>query len=380
MPTASAAWALALLLTLAGTSARAEGEVSADLRGLFRSRAYFFHLGSTEALALPAGQATPEALSPYTVEFVARPEVVLHLGDNLSGVGTVHAVRWVGLAAERGALGQFRVDRAYIDYTRERLDLRLGRQALNFGSGLIWSPVDLFDANTPLNFSVEKVGVDSVRASYSLGSTTRLMGVLALQGGKPITLARAQWVVGSTGMALMAADRSSSREQVLGFDMKGDLLLGYWVEGTVHLPRDRSPFYRLLLGVDYSFPVLQMLSLSAQYYRDSSGGTGLEDYDFPAYLAGTRSFLGRQYLSLTGDLGLTESSSATAAFVFNLEDRSGLAIAGLRTTFLDNLQVSGRFILSHGFDGPGEFSPTGTHPLRNLVSTRTLELLLEWSL
>ncbi len=371
---------LALLPVLISTRALAEAEVSADLRGLFRTRAYLFHVGATEAQAFPTGEAAPAALSPFNLELLARPELVLYVGEELSAVFTLHSVRWEGLTAQQGRSGEFRVDRAYVDFTRDRMDLRLGRQALNFGSGLIWNPVDLFDTNTPLNFAVEKVGVDSIRASYSPGATTRLMGILALQNGLPVSLARAQWVIGSAGFAVMAGDRRTLEEQVLGFDMKGDLVVGYWVESTVHLPRDRSPYFRMLFGVDYSFPVLETLNVAAQYYRDTSGGTGIDTYDYAAYQAGLRPFLGRQYVSLTGDLGVTEFTALSTALILNLEDQSGLAVLGVRRTFLDNLEVSGRLLLFGGFSGAGEFNPVGDHPLRNLLSTRTLELLLEWRL
>ena len=379
-PRSRRALPLALLVALSGASAFAEGEISADLRGLFRTRAYLFHVGSTEAQAYPTGEAAPQALPPFSLELVARPELVLHVGEELSGVVTIHSVRWEGLAAQQGARGVFRVDRAYVDFTRGRMDLRVGRQALNFGSGLIWNPVDLFDANTPLNFAVEKVGVDAIRAAYSPGSTTRLMGIVAMQDGRPITLARAQWVIGSTGFAVMAGDRRTLEEQVIGFDLKGDLVVGYWVESTLNLPRNRSPYFRMLVGADYSLPVLENLNLSAQYYRDTSGGRGLESYDFASYLAGTRPFLGRQYLSLIGDLGVSELTSVTSALIFNLDDQSGLAVLGVRRTFLDSLDVSGRLILFDGLSGAGEFNPGEGHPLQNLLSTRTLELLLEWRL
>jgi hypothetical protein len=371
---------LALLVALSSSSAFAESEVSTDLRGLFRSRAYLFHVGSNEAQAFPTGEPAPQALQPFSLELVARPELALQVGEELSGVVTIHSVRWEGLAAQQGARGTFRIDRAYADFTRDRMDLRVGRQALNFGSGLIWNPVDLFDANTPLNFAVEKVGVDAIRLAYSPGSTTRLMGILAMQNGLPITLARAQWVIGSTGLAVMAGDRRTLEEQVIGFDLKGDLVVGYWAEGTMNLPRNGSPYFRMLFGVDYSFPVLEVLNVSAQYYRDTSGGTGIENYDFPSYLAGTRPFLGRQYMSLIGDLGVSEFTSLTSALIFNLDDQSGLAVLGVRRTFLDSVDVSGRLILFDGLSGAGEFNPAEGHPLRNLLSTRTLELLLEWRL
>jgi hypothetical protein len=234
------------------------------------------------------------------------------------------------------------------------------------------------DFNTPLNFAVEKRGVDAARANFSLSPTSRLIGVVAFPERKALSLLRGEWVLGGVGMALLAMDDRRRDEQVLGVDIKGDLLVGYWVEGTVHLPREGKVSSRVVVGVDYSFPVLEKMSVSAQYYRDTSGGTGLADYDFESYFAGRRSFLGRQYVSLMGDVGFDELTFAKLVVLGNLEDSTGLVSLGVGRYFFDNLEVTLRGFLMGGLEGPGEFKPGEEHPLGSALSTRTVELYLDW--
>jgi len=350
-----------VLLLLWGTVAQAE--VSADIAGSIRSRLYVF---------------SPLDADNYTYELNVRPAFTVSFTENLSAVATVNAQRLLGLAASTGRPSGLLVDRAFLDYRFEQWDLRIGRQAINMGSSLIWNPIDLIDANTPLNFVVEKRGVDAARAAISLSSTTRLIGVLSFPERQSLSLLRGEWVLGEVGMAVVAADDRRRDEQVLGFDIKGDLVVGYWVEGAVHLPDEGKVSYRVVVGADYSFPVLERLTVAAQYYRDSSGGAGLDDYDFEAYIQGRRTFLGRQYVSVMGSLGITEVTFASLAFIGNLEDRTGLLSVGVGRYFFDNLEVSLRGLLLGGLEGAGEFKPGAEHPLGSALSTRTVELYLDW--
>ncbi|MDC0708561.1 hypothetical protein POL68_08775 [Stigmatella sp. ncwal1] len=340
----------------------AQAEVSTNIAGSLRSRSYLF---------------SPLDSENYSSEFNVRPEFTVAFSEELSSVVTVNAQRVIGQAAKKSE-GQLTVDRAFIDYRFEKWDLRIGRQAINMGSALIWNPIDLVDFNTALNFAVEKRGVDSARAAISLTPTSRVLGLVAFPDGKALSLLRGETLLGSTGLALLAADDRRRDEQIIGVDVKGDLWVGYWVEGAVHLPREGKASYRVVVGVDYSFTVLERLTLSAQYYRDSSGGTGVDDYDFTAYLEGRRPFLGRQYVSLMADLGLNEITFLKLSIIGNLEDRSGFVSLGVGRYFFDNLEVTVRGLLLGGVSGIGEYKPGSGHPLEGALSTRTLELYLDW--
>ncbi|WP_044180585.1 hypothetical protein [Hyalangium minutum] len=350
-----------LLFLLLGTAARAE--VSASVGGSVRNRLYVF---------------SPLDKDNYSYELNIRPEFTVNVSEDMAAVVTLNAQRLLGAAGRAGNAEVLLVDRAYIDYHFEKWDLRIGRQAINMGSAMIWNPIDLVDLNTPLNFAVQKRGVDTARASISLSPTARVIGAVAFPQNKALSLLRAEWLLGGTGMAVVAVDDRRRDEQVLGVDIKGDLEVGYWLEGAVHLPQEGKVSYRVVVGADYSFPVLQSLTFSAQYYRDSSGGAGLSDYDYEALAAGRRSFLGRQYVSLTGNLSTDEVTYVSLAFIGNLEDRTGLVSLGVGRYFFDNLEVSLRGLLMGGLQGPGEFKPGEGHPLGSALSTRTVELYVDW--
>ena len=62
------------------------------------------------------------------------------------------------------------IDRAYIDYARDKLEIRLGRQRINWGINLTWNSNDLFNAYSFVDFDYEeRPGTDAVRIQYYTG-------------------------------------------------------------------------------------------------------------------------------------------------------------------------------------------------------------------
>lgn len=64
-----------------------------------------------------------------------------------------------------------RLDRLHIGYTSERVVLRLGRQAVSWGNGLLFNPVDVFNPFDPTAIDTEyKTGDDMLYGQYLLPS------------------------------------------------------------------------------------------------------------------------------------------------------------------------------------------------------------------
>lgn len=62
------------------------------------------------------------------------------------------------------------VDRAYLEYTKENLEVRLGRQRINWGINTLWNPNDLFNAYSFTDFDyAERPGSDALRVRYFIG-------------------------------------------------------------------------------------------------------------------------------------------------------------------------------------------------------------------
>ena len=103
-------------------------------------------------------------------------------------------------------------DRLALGYTTPDFVLRLGRQALTWGSGLVFRPMDLFDPFSPNATDTEyKPGTDMLYAQWLLGKGSDLQAVIVPRGAQP--------------NASPAADQSSFalhlRTPVLGYTTPG---------------------------------------------------------------------------------------------------------------------------------------------------------------
>jgi hypothetical protein len=68
-----------------------------------------------------------------------------------------------------------KIDRAYIDYTKDKFQVTIGRQRINWGQCFTWNPNDLFNAYSFFDFDyVEKPGSDAIRLQYYTSNTSTL--------------------------------------------------------------------------------------------------------------------------------------------------------------------------------------------------------------
>jgi len=82
------------------------------------------------------------------------------------------SVRWLD---DPNALLHTIVDRAYINYSKDKWDITVGRQRINWGVTQIWNPNDLFNALNYLDFDYEeRPGNDAIRIQYFPGILSRV--------------------------------------------------------------------------------------------------------------------------------------------------------------------------------------------------------------
>ena len=105
----------------------------------------------------------------------------VRLADDLPGLLPLVPVlpdddrRWFDLTGtiSEGGSRQLvqRLDRLHVGYAGEKVVLRFGRQAVSWGNGLIYTPMDFFNPFDPAAVDTEyKVGDDMLYAQYLLGS------------------------------------------------------------------------------------------------------------------------------------------------------------------------------------------------------------------
>ena len=117
------------------------------------------------------------------------------------------------------------IDRAYMKYTSEEWEVRLGRQRINWGMNLAWNPNDLFNAYSLIDFDYqERPGSDAIRIQYFMNGLSSID--LACQPGENLDQSIVAGVVKS--------NKWEYDFQILGANYYTDLALGAGWAGNLN--------------------------------------------------------------------------------------------------------------------------------------------------
>ena len=167
------------------------------------------------------------------------------------------SIRW---ADNSNVLAHSIFDRAYVNYSKDKWDITLGRQRINWGVTNIWNPNDLFNALNFLDFDYEeRPGNDALRIQYFPGILSRIE--VALAPGRYDST----WIAAG----LYRFNIASYDVQLLSGYYNGDLAVGggwegsigtagFKGEGTYFIPieglsPDSSATFSGSLSADYAF-------------------------------------------------------------------------------------------------------------------------------
>lgn len=347
-------------------------ESTTSFRGYAEGRYYFFE----------------EVLDyNYGFQHRLRPELILYW-DDISITTVANVSKNFGLWEEQDSEGfnsGFSLERLYLDYTRGLYDLRLGKQAINFGSAQIWNPVNFIDANSPLDFNVEKKGIYAVRLRRMLNELSQIFLIVSYpdeDNNETLSLLGTNAIYGSMEFKMFIGDDRLEEEYLYGLDIKGDLVVGYWVEAAYHQKEheeeNNEDYYSYVLGLDYSFPIFETTYISLQYHEDSSGATDVEDYDFIGLASGERTFLGRRYFSIMCNVTFSEDYSCGLTSIINHHDRSILVNPVVTGIFRENWTITLGATMFTGSE-PGEFNPVDDYLLAGNIPENLFYCMMKYN-
>ncbi len=274
------------------------------------------------------------------------------------------------------------VDRLYMDAYLPGVDVRVGRQALNWGSAFMVNPTDPFPQVLLLEPWRPRAGVNAIRASIPVLSDHRIQLVAGTDDAfrQPRMAARATFNRWETDWSVIGAWRPESDETLVGGDIKGTLGVGFWAEGAWHIRDDA--YGEVAAGFDYSFPVLQGLVLTAQYYksgRTTAASSGLSGIASTAAVPDCASgdaaalfgdgattvdpfapfFGGQNYLMASAGLSINPVLSLSSLLVQNWDDGTGLVFPTLSVAPRGWLEMSvAAQVPIRTFGDGGELSPS----------------------
>lgn len=156
------------------------------------------------------------------------------------------------------------IDRLYFQYTRDKLEVNIGRQRINWSQSFAWNPNDIFNASNYFDVDYpEKPGSDAIRLQYYTGMASSAEAVIKMDPKKKITAA-ALYRTSMKGYDLQFLGGSMNEEEiVVGGGWSGSLgPVGFRGEISSLFPYKDSSAYghtmeKLTLAsvsFDYTFP------------------------------------------------------------------------------------------------------------------------------
>jgi hypothetical protein len=249
-----------------------------------------------------------------------------------------------------------RIDRLSLSYTSDHLVIRLGRQALTWGSGLVFHPVDLFDPFAPNAIDTEyKPGADMLYAQYLFEDGSDLQFVVVprptYQNGPPdsnessFALHYHRAIGGFQTTWLLARDR---RDVVAAIGVNGSLGGATWnVEVEPTFVRAGPTLMSAIANVSDATTLFgRDATLFAEYFRNGFGESArhydLIDLSQPLILRlfrGQMFVTGRDYLAAGSQLQWTPLLEIDPTLIVNLDDHSLYAIAEATYSLRENLNL-----------------------------------------
>jgi hypothetical protein len=266
----------------------------------------------------------------------------------------------------RLVLGRF--DRLSVGYTGDRFVMRLGRQALSWGGGLVFQVLDLFNPFPPNVIDTDyKPGTDMLTTQWLLAGGDDLQAIVVPRRagpGRGVTADESSMAVkwhhfaGSTELELMGARHYG--DTIGGAGASGNLAGGVWRANlTVTSLSSGALVTSLLANLDHSWVWGGRNAYGfAEYFRSGFGVTSL-DRDvgtLPAPLLdrlarGELFNLGRDELATGLQFQWTPRLTLDPTVIVNLDDRSSMLLLKVGFDWLQNVKLDAGVQVGEGPHG-----------------------------
>ncbi len=272
----------------------------------------------------------------------------IHSGDNISAA--------------------HRLDRLHLTYASEQTVFRIGRQALSWGNGLIYNPMDFFNPFDPTAIDREfKTGDDMFYTQYSFDSGDDLQAVWVGRrddngdSGSDVSSLAVKYHIFLEDYEIDFLLAEHFDNQLIGIGGVINVGGAIWRGDMVSTEIANRNYNSGVLNASYSWMAWgRNMSGMIEYYRN---GFGIENGDYsPASLFQNRELLsrlergelftlGRHYLSVAATVELTPLWLFTPTLFTNLDDDSSFLQLVSQHDLQQDLQLLVAISIPHGNNG-----------------------------
>lgn len=262
-----------------------------------------------------------------------------------------------------------RLDRLWLGYTGEKTVIRIGRQAISWGNGLFYAPMDLVNPFDPSTVDTEyKPGDDMVYLQYLRDNGDDLQAAMVVRRdlvsgdveSDAGTLAvKYHGFAGEAEYELLLAEHYA--DIVLGIGAVRSLGGAVWRGDIVWTDADGNDYFQLVSNLSYSWVLGgKNMTGSLEYFFSGIGQSG--DRYGPDDLAGNPELverlqrgdlytLGRHYLAGNVSIEMSPLWTLSPTLLANLGDRSALLQLITQYSLSDEMLLLGSLNLPLGPDG-----------------------------
>ncbi|MBN1918505.1 MAG: hypothetical protein JW889_11400 [Verrucomicrobia bacterium] len=262
------------------------------------------------------------------------------------------------------------LDRALAALHDERASVTVGRQAVGWGKGVLFSGIDVFAPFSPLEVDREwRRGIDAIRADVRLGDTASLDVVGAfgeswddsallgrLRARTASGLVDAEFIAGKRAEDTMFAGAFSAT--VGDAAVHGELALFDTPDGFADggLFGGDDLVAKAVLGASYTFNIGNGLTVWAEYHFSGFGSDDMalaqQRLADPAYVArilrGDTQILGRRAAAIQTSYLVDDLWTVSLVWIANPDDGSGVLAPSAKLTLSDNVTILGSFYVPYG--------------------------------
>jgi len=169
------------------------------------------------------------------------------------------------------------IDRGWVDFNYGKVQVRVGRQRINWGQTLVWNPNDIFNSYSFFDFDyIERPGSDAIRVQYYPGSSS-VFEVAVKEDYKNDVTAAALYRFNKWGYDIQfLTGFANNRDIVFGsgwsgafgsVSFRGELS---WFQPAENF-LDTTGMALFTIGFDKSFPDNSLAQLQVMYCNDPLG-------------------------------------------------------------------------------------------------------------
>jgi hypothetical protein len=255
-----------------------------------------------------------------------------------------------------------------IAFSQEKFKITIGRFLPNWSKSKFFKPLDIFIPQTYFLNLLSFKGIDGFSFKYYFSAlssievlTVPFFDVRNIVPVKNISLTNEiQHTVSAFNLEfnfssfennLVFLKDISSDNNLIGFEFKGDLILGVWSELFYSFNGKKNKIFKTSFGSDYS--IKQKYFFMTEFFYDESGGEK-ENYEF-LRLNLKRMTLGKYYAMVNFNILSENDLNYGITYLENLKDRSFIIFPYLRSEVIQNF-ILGLSLYYFGGLGETEFS------------------------